>query len=277
VAGYAKLWSGITKSSLWSADLAVRVLFVSMMAEADSTGFVEASLPGLARMAALTREETEAALTVLMAPDPDSKSSEAGGRRVVKVDMGYSLVNYEVYRERQDDAAKREKNRLYMREYRTGKAENLTATDGCKVSVRACKSPSSKVAQAEAEAEAEEKKKETPPARGLGFDFEAIYQAYPGAKGKTKGIEALAKQVTTRATYDLVLASARQYADEERAFKASGSKEFRPAVPNFSTWANQRRWEDGKQSLLLTAPKSHAQILAEESKRQRLAEFEGQP
>lgn len=129
--------------------------------------------------------------------------------------------------------------------------------------------------------EKREKEQETPSAAlSSDFDFEAVYLAYPGRSGKAKGIETLRKAIKSRDQYDAVLKAAARYGDEERRFKASGSKAFRPEVPYFSTWVNQRRWEDYDSADPLFAKpiaKSPAQILAEESRRQRLAEFEGQP
>lgn len=150
---YAKLFSTITESSLWSASKDARLLFMSMLAKADSTGFVEAALPGLARLANLTLGETAAALAELMAPDPYSKSPDCGGARVVKVERGWCLVNYEVYRDRKDDDAKREYMRNYMREYRAGK-----------LPVNVCKSPLGGVGQAEAEASPETEAESSSPA-----------------------------------------------------------------------------------------------------------------
>jgi hypothetical protein len=103
--------------------------------------------------------------------------------------------------------------------------------------------PSKALRSQEQEQEQEQEKEQDPAAR---FDFEAVYESFPGGKGKAKGIEALEKHVTNRETYDRVLAAAKAYAADEQAWKASGSKEFRAAVPNFSTWCNQRRWEDSK-------------------------------
>lgn len=116
---YAKLFSTITESSLWSASKDARLLFLSMLAKADQVGFVEAALPGLARMANLTLPETEAALAELMAPDPYSKSSDCDGRRVVKAPRGWCLVNYEAYRDRRDEDQRRDYMRKYMRDYRS--------------------------------------------------------------------------------------------------------------------------------------------------------------
>lgn len=116
---YAKLFSTITESSLWSASKDARLLFLSMLARADQVGFVEAALPGLARLANLTLAETEAALAELMAPDPHSKSTDCDGARVVKAPRGWMLVNYETYRDRRDDDERRNYMRNYMREYRS--------------------------------------------------------------------------------------------------------------------------------------------------------------
>ncbi len=140
---YAKLFSSITESSLWSEPKEVRLLFVSMLARADATGFMEASLPGLARLANLTLDETAAAITVLESPDPHSKNQANEGRRLVKVDGGWCLINYEAYRERRSEEERRQYMREYMRQYR-GK-QNVNP-------VKRGKPP---LAQAEAEAEAE--------------------------------------------------------------------------------------------------------------------------
>lgn len=102
--GYAKLFSAITKSSLWSEPKEVRLLFVSMLAEADEQGFVEAAIPGLARIANLTIQEITAALEVLTSPDPYSKDQANEGRRVARVDGGWRLLNYSKYKSRHEEA-----------------------------------------------------------------------------------------------------------------------------------------------------------------------------
>ncbi len=159
---YAKLFSTITESSLWSGSKESRLLFVSMLARADSVGFVEAALTGLSRIANLTMEETAQALRELMAPDPESKSKEADGRRVVEVPRGWCLVNYESYRERRDEESRREYMREYMTQYRkrsvnTGK-QSVNKPDSStspRKLRKLCKPPLAK-AEAEAEAEAEQ-------------------------------------------------------------------------------------------------------------------------
>lgn len=76
------------------------------------------------------------------------------------------------------------------------------------------------------------------------FDLDAIYAAYPRKEGKADGLKALRKEVRSVALYERILSASRLFAQEELAFRKSGSKEFRPSPPYFSTWVNARRWED---------------------------------
>lgn len=121
---FAKLFSSITESSLWSEPKEVRLLFVTMLAKADQTGFVEASIPGLARVANLTVEETEAGLECLQSPDTYSKNPDNEGRRVLTVPGGFVLLNYEDYRSRRSTEERREYMREYMKDYRKQNVNN---------------------------------------------------------------------------------------------------------------------------------------------------------
>lgn len=97
---FVKIYSSIVDSSIWTEDLHVRVVWVAMLALADSRGMVEASVVGLARRANVTREQCEDALNRLMAPDRDSKTPDNEGRRIATVRGGWHILNYRTYRER---------------------------------------------------------------------------------------------------------------------------------------------------------------------------------
>jgi hypothetical protein len=131
--GYAKLFSSITESSLWGEPKEVRLLFVSMLARADSTGFVEAAIPGLARVSNLSLGETVDAIAILESPDPHSKDldshPENEGRRVLKVPGGWMMLNYTEYRDRPDDEKRREYMRGYMKDYRKQRKPLLTSVN----------------------------------------------------------------------------------------------------------------------------------------------------
>ena len=149
MSSYAKLFSTLTESSLWCGSKEARILFISMLARADATGFIEAALSGLARMANLTREETVGALAELSAPDAESKCKMHEGRRIVEVPRGWCIVSYEEHRLRRDEEARREYMREYMKQYRGTKPDNLSH------SVNSGKLCKPQLAKAEAEAEAE--------------------------------------------------------------------------------------------------------------------------
>ena len=126
---FVKLFSSVTESSLWSESKDTRLLFITMLAKADGTGFVDASLPGLARLANLTISETEAALAVLESPDRYSNNPDMEGRRVVKIEGrgGWAIVNYDVYRNRRND----EHRRTYMRDYMANKRKQPVSNVNC--------------------------------------------------------------------------------------------------------------------------------------------------
>lgn len=117
---FVKLFSTITESSLWSESKETRVLFVTMLAKADATGFVEAALPGLARVSNLSLEETRVAVAQLEGPDPHSKNPANEGRRVIHVPErgGWQILNYAAYRERRNDEERQAYMRQYMKQYR---------------------------------------------------------------------------------------------------------------------------------------------------------------
>jgi hypothetical protein len=152
---YAKLFTSITESSLWSEPKEVRLLFVTMLAKADQDGFVEASIPGLARVANLTIGETEASLKVLMSPDPYSKNPANEGRRIAEIPGGFLLLNYEDYRARRSTEERREYMRQYMQEYRTKKPSRKQSVNSGKQNVNSVSRGKPPLAHTEAEAEAD--------------------------------------------------------------------------------------------------------------------------
>lgn len=109
--GFVKIYGTILDSSIWSQDLATRVLWITMLTMADRVGSVSASVDGLARRANLTRAECEAGLAKLVGPDPDSKSKAFQGRRIRAVDGGWKILNYEKYRELRTESQVQEAER----------------------------------------------------------------------------------------------------------------------------------------------------------------------
>lgn len=118
MSGYTKLFSSIVASTIWREDDKTRIVWITMLAMADKHGVVEGSIPGLADIARVTVEECRASISNLQAPDPDSRSREEDGRRILPVDGGWRLVNHGKYREKMGSAERREYLKNKQREYR---------------------------------------------------------------------------------------------------------------------------------------------------------------
>lgn len=106
---FVKLDCGILDSSLWSEKSDVRVVFLTMLAMASADGFVGATCPGIARRANLPEASVRTAMRRLEAPDMDSRTRTEDGRRLVRVDGGFRIVNYTAYRDRNYTGAARQK------------------------------------------------------------------------------------------------------------------------------------------------------------------------
>jgi hypothetical protein len=154
-----------------------------MLAKANSVGFIEASIPGLARVANLTIDETLSALEVLKAPDPYSKNPGNEGRRVIEAPGGFLLLNYEEYRARRSEEERREYMREYMKEYREGRKQSVNNVNNGKHLLAEVSHGKPGLAQAETETETETETEENNTNRQKPVvresDFELWYKEYP--------------------------------------------------------------------------------------------------
>lgn len=100
MAGYTPVFRSILQSTIWEEQPHVKVVWWTMLLMCDRNGFVETTIPGLARSAVVTREQCIDALNRLSSPDPDSKTKTNGGRRIVQVEDGWTLVNHQKYKDK---------------------------------------------------------------------------------------------------------------------------------------------------------------------------------
>lgn len=104
---FAKLKSSILDSSIWGYSSDTRVVWITMLAMADSSGFVESTVPGLARRAVVSVEAVRKAIEIFLSPDPDSADPANDGRRIVAAPRGWVLLNYQKHRGVRDDLTRR--------------------------------------------------------------------------------------------------------------------------------------------------------------------------
>lgn len=89
-------------------------------------GFVAAAGPGIVRRASVPLDAGIEALKRLGNPDPASRSQEFDGRRMIRIDGGYLILNFMKYRDRDYGAAER------MRKLRARKRGDVTPErDAC--------------------------------------------------------------------------------------------------------------------------------------------------
>lgn len=124
---FSKLDSGITKSSLWSEPLHVRVVFVSFLAEKDENGFVSAAYSSMQRICNVNKDQFDEAIRILESPDPESRTEDFEGRRLQKIEGGWIVLNHEKYRlpEQIKNQQRNEYMKEYMRERRKNQAVNI--------------------------------------------------------------------------------------------------------------------------------------------------------
>lgn len=158
---FIKLDKAILTSTTWSdrdvRDVFITALLLAMPEELrkphaqiaarslDETGWVlppgwyghtHASGPGICRLAQVEGDAGDRALDVLGSPDPESRNQRCDGRRLVRIDGGFVVINYMSFLEKDHGAAGR------MRRYRQRQAalRNLEAvtrnSDGMRSEIR---------------------------------------------------------------------------------------------------------------------------------------------
>ena len=180
---FVKLDCGILNSTLW-IDRYARELFITalLMAEpfelTESTpqieprsldltgwevppgwyGFVPAAGVGIIDRAKIEQEFGMLALERLGSPEPDSRSSEFEGRRLVRINGGYLVLNFMRYRDRDYTTAERSKR--YRERLKSRRVKSLSRRDDTPIDTRTTQ-PSRDITQAEAEAEIIQEQKTT--------------------------------------------------------------------------------------------------------------------
>jgi len=117
-ASFVKLFNSILHSTIWSEPNHVRIVWITMLAMSNRYGDVDASIPGLARMAGQSVEEVEDAITRFLSPDPYSRTPDNDGRRIKTIVGGWHLLNHGKYRELLSAEERKEYNRKKQAERR---------------------------------------------------------------------------------------------------------------------------------------------------------------
>ncbi len=126
---YIPLFSDTLTSSVWALDSETRVVWFTVLLLVDHKGFVSGTVPGIAIAANVPEAKVREAMARFESPDPDSRTSHLEGRRLVKVDRGWHLVNHEAMRDRAKLAAERARKARWARDNGKGKQLDLPFPD----------------------------------------------------------------------------------------------------------------------------------------------------
>jgi hypothetical protein len=246
--GFVKLFSTILDSSIWGYDVETRIVWITLLAMADSKGRVRAAVPGIANRARVSMEATQKALDLFQEPDEHSRSSEYEGRRIVKDDRDWVILNFEEHRERQVKESEKARKREWWRKNRGKDAKLADTSDGlADPSDDSPKTRPIKKHITEAYKEGEEEKKKTikkeNPARKKTIypdDFLAFWKSYPIKVGKGAALKAWEKaKKDGMPNLEAVLKAVHEQKQSQAWLKDNGQ-----FIPHPSTWLNQGRWDD---------------------------------
>lgn len=119
---YNKIFTKILDSSIWLETDSTRIVWLTLIAAMDETGFTQFASPAnLAHRARVTLEAAEAAISLLEGPDHNSSDPEHEGRRIERVPGGWMVLNSAKYREMVTRAVGQEKTRERVARFRAKK------------------------------------------------------------------------------------------------------------------------------------------------------------
>jgi hypothetical protein len=96
---FAKVHSSIYDSSLMDEPESVRLFFLLLLPKADWHGFVTGTEESLSRLFNMPLDSVREAIRVHSGPDPRSRTADNDGRRIEKVQGGWRILNFELYRD----------------------------------------------------------------------------------------------------------------------------------------------------------------------------------
>lgn len=210
---FCKLDSGIVNSSIWSENLATRILWITILAMSDENGFVPTSIPGLIRAANIPKEDFIIGIKALESPDGYSRTSDYDGRRIKKIEGGWLILNFKKYRERSDIA--REKTRERVRKYRD-KIKSVTLGNVTETLPSVSASVSASVSV-----------------------FNEFWKLYPKKRDKGHALKAWNKIKKPVETLEKIKSALKWQCGSADWIKESGQY-----VPLPATYLNGMRWED---------------------------------
>jgi hypothetical protein len=157
---YGKIFQQIYEGSLatvgpWQA----LVTFQQFLILADAEGVVDKTAEIIARTTTIPLDIIKTGIQVLEQPDPDSRTPDEEGRRIVLLNperrWGWRIVNYLYYRNLRSEHDRREYHRQYWRQKRSPKARRAQLQTLSNGQTQAAQQHSTNSTHADADADAD--------------------------------------------------------------------------------------------------------------------------
>jgi hypothetical protein len=269
MAGYTKLFNQILDSTIWQESNETRILWITMMAMADRNGEIMASIPGLAKRAGITIEDTVTGLEILMSPDPYSRTSDYEGRRIKEIDGGWQMLNHAKYKAKLSLEERREYNRQKQAEWRKSKRQKVSND----VNDMSMTVNHNKQCQDTTEYREQKPDPSLPPDPQGGNMFksptqkqvEEVYSHYPRKQGRKAALAKIAAAIK-RHGHDTILKATIAYAKAREGME----QQYTP-IP--ATWYGQERYLDDPSTWAISSRKKTWKDLEREADHDADTEF----
>jgi len=215
------------------------VTFQQLIVLANRHGEVDMTADAISRRTTIPLDIIEKGLMALSQPDPDSRTADEDGRRIVLIDphraWGWRLVNYDKYRKIRNDEERRE----YQREWIAGKrkAKQATVVDSLSTTVDNVDPCSMQYAVSSKNHMRSEAARVSGKSLPIAGGFDRFYAAYPRKRGKAEAQKAWTRRVKPEEVEAIIARVELNKLGEWR-------RKDREYIPHPASWLNGRRWED---------------------------------
>jgi len=233
---YAKIFAQIYDGTLctnhpWQA----LVTFQQMLVLADRSGNLDMTSRAISRRTGIPLEIIELGISELLLPDPESRTPDAGGRRIVPLvegrDWGWTIVNYEAYHKIKSEEERREYHRRYYQKNRSVAARSTEK-------VEAQLTQTNSIDSIHVDVDVDVNKPSCSSGDELPAGFAEFWAAYPKKVGKRKCIS-LWKLLKVNGSLPKVLSAIAAQKNSDQWKKEGGQ-----FIPLPATWLGQGRWDD---------------------------------
>lgn len=231
---YGKIFETIYDGTL-AEDWRALITFQQMIVLCDADGTIDMTPSAISRRTGIPLEHIIAGIEILEKPDHLSRTPDAEGRRIIRLDdhrdWGWSIVNHHKYKHMQDAAEVREQTRERVRRFR--EKQRQQGNDASR-DVTPCNAEKRYTdTDTDTEKDLFDRSFEQHP------DFSHFWQAYPRKVAKAAAEKAWKKLKPDHALMALILKALEAQKRTEAWTKDNGA-----FIPHPATWLNQRRWED---------------------------------